>query len=98
MYKSLEEAGKFVARCSVLELNETREESERESLILPLKSPSWKTVTTIFKVYGKIQSNSFSGNYTPCTTSLFTAPRLSSRLLHYAGTKLHSESMKFIEV
>ena len=29
---------------------------------------------------------------------LFTAPRLSSRLLHYAETKLHSDSMKFIEV
>ena len=29
---------------------------------------------------------------------VFTAPRLSSRLLHYAETKLHSDSMKFIEV
>ena len=64
---------------------------------------------TTIKVYGKIRSNGFSGNYTPwelCKTSearvyilyLFTAPRLSSRLLHYAETKLHSDSMKFIEV
>ena len=62
---------------------------------------------TTIKVYGKIRSNSFSGNYTPCARRdkasvymlyLFTAPRLSSRLLHYAETKLHSESMKFIEV
>ena len=62
---------------------------------------------TTIKVYGKIRSNSFSGNYTPCARRakqvfyilyLFTAPRLSSRLLHYAETKLHSDSMKFIEV
>ena len=62
---------------------------------------------TTIKVYGRIRSNSFSGNYTPCGRRakasvymmfLFTAPRLSSRLLHYAETKLHSESMKFIEV
>ena len=62
---------------------------------------------TTIKDYGKIRSNSFSGNYTPCARRakqvfcilyLFTAPRLSSRLLHYAETKLHSDSMKFIEV
>ena len=63
---------------------------------------------TTIKVYGKIRSNSFSGNYTPCARRtkqvftcilyLFAAPRLSSRLLHYAETKLHSDSMKFIEV
>ena len=63
---------------------------------------------TTIKVYGRIRSNSFSGNYTPCARRAkasvymmfsFTAPRLSSRLLHlYAETKLHSESMKFIEV
>ena len=62
---------------------------------------------TTIKVYGKILSNSFSGNYMPCARRakasvymlyLFTAPRLSSRLLHYAETKLHSESMKFIAV
>ena len=59
---------------------------------------------TTIKVYGKI---SFSEKlYALCKTSeasvymlsLFTAPRLSSRLLHYAETKLHSDSMKFIEV
>ena len=63
-----------MARCSLFELNETREESERESFLLKIflgKSPRtivfsfWKIVTTI-KVYGKIRSNSFSGNYTPC--------------------------------
>ena len=63
-----------MAQCSLLELNETREESERESFLLkiflrqsPRKSSfhQWKIVTTI-KVYGKIPSNSFSGNYTPC--------------------------------
>ena len=63
---------------------------------------------TTIKVYGKIRSNGFSGNYTPCArrakqvftycTCLRTAPRLSSRLLHYAETKLHSDSMKFVEV
>ena len=61
---------------------------------------------TTIEVYGKIRSNSFSGNYALCKTSeasvyilyLFTAPCLSSRLLHYAETKLHSDSMKFIEV
>ena len=63
-----------MARCSLFELNETREESERESFLLKIflgKSPRiivfsfWKIVTTI-KVYGKIRTNSFSGNYTPC--------------------------------
>ena len=62
---------------------------------------------TTIKDNGKIRRNSFSGNYTPCARRakhsvyilyLFTAPRLSSRLLHYAETKLHSDSMKFIEV
>ena len=63
---------------------------------------------TTIKVYGKIRSNSFSGNYTPCArrakqvftycTCFNTSPRLSSRLLHRAETKLHSDSMKFIEV
>ena len=61
---------------------------------------------TTVKVYGKIRSNSFSGNYTPCARrakqvfTYCTCLRLhdSSGLPHYAETKLQSESIKFIEV
>ena len=53
---------------------------------------------TTIKVYGKIRSNSFSRNYTPCASRTRTGERLSSRLLYYAETKLHSESVKSIEV
>ena len=62
---------------------------------------------TTIKIYGKIRSNSFSGNYTPCARRaikasvymmfFFTAPRLSSRLLHYAETKLHSDSISLLK-
>ena len=60
---------------------------------------------TTIEVYGKIRSNSFPGNYTPCARrakQVFTycnCLRLHGcHLLHYAETKLHSESMKFVEV
>ena len=81
-----------MARCSLLELNETREESERESFLLKIflgQSPSkssfqssWKIVTTI-KVYGKIRGNSFSGNYTPC------ARRAKQVFTHCTCLRLH---------
>ena len=50
---------------------------------------------TTIKFYGKIQSNSFSGNYTPCARR---AKQVFTYCTCYAETKLHSDSMKFIEV
>ena len=62
-----------MARCSLLELNETRKESERESFLLKifldnllLNRLFMLEIVITIKVYGKIRSNSFSGNYTPC--------------------------------
>ena len=63
-------------------------------------------MTTIM-VYGKIRSNSFSGNYTLCARrakqvfTYCTCLRLhgchQDYYIDYAETKLHSDSMKFIE-
>ena len=63
---------------------------------------------TTIKVYGKIRSNSFAGNYTPCARrakqvfTYCTFLRLhgchQDYYINNAGTKLHSESVKFIEV
>ena len=60
---------------------------------------------TTIKVYGKIRSNSFSGNYTPCARrakqvfTYCTCLRLHGcHQDYYAEAKLHSDSMKFIEV
>ena len=98
-------------QCSLLELNETRGKQAREfsakdfpwTISLLIVFSSWKIVTTI-KVYGKIRSDSFSGNYTPCARrakQVFThctCLRLHGCHQDYAETKLHSELMKFIEV
>ncbi|KAL9957206.1 hypothetical protein ACROYT_G038815 [Oculina patagonica] len=42
---------------------------------------------TTIKVYGKIRSNSYSGNYTPC-------PSRTKQGTAVIETKLHSESVK----
>ncbi len=46
---------------------------------------------TTIKVYVKIRSNSFSGNYTPCLSRTKQGTAV-------IETKFHSESVKFIEV
>ena len=57
-----------MARCSLFELNETREESERESFLLKIflgKSPRiivfsfWKIVTTILGFTGRSEAIAF---------------------------------------
>ena len=49
--------------------------------LLEIVFSSWKIVTTI-KVYGKIRSNSFSGNYTPCA-------RRAKQVFTYCACLLH---------
>ena len=64
-----------MARCSLLELNETRKESERESFLskifldnLLLNRLFMLEIVTTIKVYTKIRTNSFTRNYTPCAS------------------------------